>query len=38
VISLLAELHRDGYGIAVACDQDGPITDAARERSIPIYS
>ena len=38
VISLLAELHRDGYGVAVACDQDGPITDAARERSIPIYS
>ena len=38
VISLLAELHRDGYHVAVACDQDGPITDAARERLIPVYS
>ena len=38
VVSLLAELHRDEYCMAVACDQDGMVAEAARERSIPVYT
>jgi len=37
VISLLSGLDQDGYQVAVACEPDGPIARAARERPIPVF-
>lgn len=37
VISLLAGLKSDGYGVAVACDPEGPIAEAARDRSVSVF-
>ena len=37
VISLLAALHQEGYELGVASDPEGPIAEAARERSLPFY-
>ena len=37
VISLLSGLDQDGYQVAVACEPDGPIARAARDRPIPVF-
>ena len=37
VIALLAGLHGPSYELAVACDPDGGIAEAARARSLPVY-
>ncbi len=37
VIALLAGLRAEGYDLAVACDPEGMIAEAARARSLPVY-
>jgi len=37
VVSLLSGLHRDGYQVGVACDPGEAVSQAARERSIPLF-
>lgn len=37
VIALLGGLRGEGYRLAVACDPEGLIAEAARERDLPLY-
>jgi len=37
VIALMAGLRESGCQIAVACDADGQVAEAARDRSLPVY-
>lgn len=37
VIALMSGLRGEGYELAVACDPDGMIAEAARAREIPVY-
>jgi glycosyltransferase involved in cell wall biosynthesis len=38
VVSLLAALCEEGQEVSVVCDLDGPIAEAARDRSVPIFA
>jgi glycosyltransferase involved in cell wall biosynthesis len=38
LVALMAGLQGQGYELAVACDPEGVIAQAARERSLPVYA